>query len=57
MTTGAFSAEARAQAQVVFPVDLIDGMQLAELLKERELGVRVTLRTVEDVTIDESYLA
>ena len=57
ITTGAFTDEARVQAQGVFPVDLIDGAQLAELFKERELGVRVTRRTVEEVSIDESYLA
>ncbi len=57
ITTGTFTAEARAQAQApgAFPVDLVDGMQLAELLKEHELGVKVTRRTVEDVEMDETW--
>lgn len=37
------------------PLDLIDGDNLCELLKERELGVVVRKRTVEDVTIDSEY--
>ena len=55
ITTGTFTAEARAQAQApgAFPVDLVDGMQLAELLKEYELGVRTTI--VELVTLNETY--
>lgn len=57
ITTGTFTAEAKKQAQApgAFPVDLIDGIQLAELLKQYELGVRTT--TVELVTLDQSFFA
>ena len=57
ITTGTFTADAKAQAQApgAFPVDLIDGAQLAELLKQYELGVRTT--TVELVTLDQGYFA
>lgn len=57
ITTGTFTAEAKKQAQApgAFPVDLIDGIQLAELLKQYELGVRTT--RVELVTLDQSFFA
>ncbi len=57
ITTGTFTVGARAQAQApgAFPVDLIDGIQLAELLKQYGLGVRTT--TVELVTLDQSFFA
>ena len=37
------------------PVDLVDGEALCDLLKELKLGVRVTERTVEDITIDDDF--
>ncbi|MXY84937.1 MAG: restriction endonuclease [Chloroflexi bacterium] len=57
ITTGSFTRDARDEAARpgANPVDLIDGEALCELLKEHSLGVRTTQRTVEDVTIDESY--
>ena len=57
ITTGTFTAEAKEQAQApgAFPVDLVDGIQLAELLKQYELGVRTT--TVELVTLDHNFFA
>ncbi len=57
ITTGHFtkSAQEQAKAAGAFPVDLIDGMRLAELLKEYGLGVRTT--TVELVTLDETYFS
>lgn len=57
ITTGTFTAEAKAQAQApgAFPVELVDGVQLAELLKQYKLGVRTT--TVEVVTLDHSFFA
>ena len=39
------------------PVDLIDGERLCELLKEYELGVRTTIRQVEDITVDGPFFA
>ncbi|MCY3572119.1 MAG: restriction endonuclease [Chloroflexi bacterium] len=57
ITTGSFTRDARDEAARpgANPVDLIDGEALCELLKEHSLGVRTTLRTVEDVAIDDSY--
>lgn len=57
ITTGTFTTEAKRQAQApgAFPVDLIDGVQLAELLKQYGLGVRTT--TVELVTVDQGFFA
>ena len=57
LTTGTFTAAALEEAARpgANPVDLIDGEALCDLLKEFKLGVRVTLRTVEDITIDADY--
>jgi restriction system protein len=33
------------------PVDLIDGDRLCDLLKDYELGVRLTIRQIEDVEV------
>lgn len=57
ITTGSFSAAARGEAirDGAHPVDLVDGEQLCELLKEYKLGVKVTERTVEDIDIDDAY--
>lgn len=59
ITTGHFTpaAEAQAQAPGAFPVDLVDGDSLCDLLREHSLGVRTAQRVVEDVTIDHSYFA
>ena len=56
ITTGAFTPEARREAtrDGAFPIELIDGAQLCELLKKHQLGV--TTQTVERVTIDASWL-
>ena len=55
ITTGAFTRDAKAEAvrDGAPPVDLIDGDELCELLREYEIGVRVQVRTVEDITIDQ----
>ena len=37
------------------PVDLIDGDELCELLRDYEIGVRVQVRTVKDITVDQSF--
>ena len=57
ITTGAFTAAAREEAARpgANPVDLIDGEALCDLLREYEIGVRVTQRTIEDITIDDDY--
>lgn len=53
ITTGTFTSEARAEAtrDGAPPIDLIDGERLCELLKEHDLGVRTTTRTVEEVNV------
>jgi restriction system protein len=52
ITTGTFTGEAKAEAtrDGAPPVDLIDGLRLCDLLKEYDLGVRTTVRQVEDDT-------
>jgi restriction system protein len=59
ITTGGFTREARREAtrDGVPPIDLIDGQLLVAKLKELSLGVRVTLRTVEEVAVDEDWFA
>lgn len=53
ITTGNFTAEAKQEAQRegAPPIDLIDGERLCDLLKEYELGVRRTIRQVEEVEV------
>ena len=55
ITTGVFTREAKKEAQRegATPIDLIDGLQFAEKLKELGLGVRVNL--VEQVTIEKEW--
>lgn len=59
ITTGTFTREARTEAtrDGAPPIDLIDGEQLCELLKQHQLGVRTTERRVEDVEIVASFFA
>jgi restriction system protein len=51
--TGTFTADAKAEAtrDGAPPLDLIDGRRLCELLKQYELGVKTTIRPVEDVEV------
>jgi len=53
ITTGNFTAEAKQEAtrEGAPPVDLIDGERLCDLLKDYELGVRRTIRQVEEVEV------
>lgn len=57
ITTGAFSMDAKREAtrDGAPPIDLIDGDRLCALLKRYELGVRTSVRQVEDVAVDESF--
>lgn len=59
VTTGTFTAEARREAtrDGAPPLELIDGDRLCDLLKLYELGVEITVRTVEEVSIDSSYFS
>lgn len=55
ITTGRFTREARKEAQRdgALPIDLIDGNELAEKLKELGMGINVEL--VEKVTVDNNW--
>lgn len=57
LTTGAFTADARREAtrDGAPAIDLVDGEALCDLLKEHRIGVSV--RMVEEVTIDEALIA
>jgi restriction system protein len=53
ITTGVFTPSAKAEAtrDGAPPVDLVDGEDLCDLLKEYGMGVKVTQRVEEDVTV------
>jgi len=55
--TGTFSREARAEAQRdgAPPLDLIDGDELVQMLKDLRLGIKVTDRTVEEIEVDKNW--
>ena len=57
ITTGAFTPSAKIEAtrDGAPPVDLIDGEELCELLKEYRIGVTVTQRIEEDVALNLEY--
>jgi restriction system protein len=57
ITTGTFTSEAKAEAtrDGPPPIDLIDGNRLCDLLKEYDLGVKTTVRQVEDITVDTEF--
>lgn len=57
ISTGTFSPAAKAEATRAGapPVDLIDGDELCDLLKEYGLSVSVEQRVVEEVTIFEEF--
>lgn len=59
ITTGTFTAEAKKEAtrDGAPPIDLIDGERLCELLKQHQLGVRTTTRTVEEVEVNGDFFA
>ncbi len=55
--TGTFSREARAEAQRdgAPPLNLIDGDELVQMLKDLRLGIKVTDRTVEEIEVDKNW--
>jgi restriction system protein len=59
ITTGSFTADAKQEATRAGapPVDLIDGERLCELLKKYELGVRRTIRQVEDIEVSPDFFS
>lgn len=59
ITTGSFSKDAMAEAtrDGAPPIDLIDGDQLVELLKNLSLGVNTTLVQKEEVSVDKDWFS
>lgn len=57
ITTGTFTREARNEAQRdgATPIDLIDGEDLVQKLKDLGIGVQVTEKIVEEIVINEDY--
>lgn len=57
ITTGNFTRDARAEAQRdgAPPIDLVDGEELVEKLKELRIGVEVRQKVIEDFVIREDY--
>lgn len=57
ITTGSFSADAQKEASRdgAPPIDLVDGDRLCDLLKDYRLGVDVTLRQIEDVSVKPEF--
>jgi restriction system protein len=55
ITTGTFTRDAKAEAirDGSTPIDLVDGLTLAELLKDLELGVKI--QKIEEVTINKDW--
>ena len=59
ITTGTFTRDARREAQRdgTTPIDLIDGEELVNKLKELRMGVDVKERISEDVLVDHDWFA
>ncbi len=57
ITTGTFTRDARLEAQRdgTTPIDLIDGEDLAQKLKELGIGIEVKEKITEEVLIDKEY--
>lgn len=53
LTTGSFTRDAKIEAtrDGAPPIDLVDGDQLLDKLRELRLGVEVRVRTIEDVSV------
>jgi restriction system protein len=59
ITTASFTPAAYSEAtrDGVTPIDLIDGNELCDLLKRYGVGVTVNERTVEDISVNETFWA
>jgi restriction system protein len=57
ITTGSFTPESKKEAtrDGAPPIDLIDGDQLCNLLREHRLGVETTTRTIEEVRVQPDF--
>ncbi len=59
ITTGTFSRDARAEAQRdgATPIDLLDGQELAQKLKDLGIGVEVSRKVIEEVEVKKSFFS
>jgi len=57
LTTGTITRDARREAQRdgATPIDLIDGEELVQRLKELQMGVEITKQVVEDVRVNRKW--
>ena len=57
ITTGTFTRDARVEAQRdgAPPLDMIDGDELVVMLKDLRLGVDVSLKTIEEVSVNREW--
>jgi restriction system protein len=57
ITTGTFTRDAKLEAQRdgAVPIDLIDGVELVEKLKELSLGMRIEIEKLEKVEINKDW--
>lgn len=57
LTTGTFTRDAKAEAQRAgaTPIDLIDGEDLVQRLKEFTMGVEIATHVVEDIKINRKW--
>jgi restriction system protein len=59
LTTGAFSRDARAEGQRdgATPIDLVDGPELVQKLRDLRIGVEVKERVVHDITVKKDFFS
>ena len=57
ITTGSFTRDARMEAlrDGAPPLDLVDGDDLVQMLKNYQLGIKVETKTVENINIDRTW--
>jgi len=57
ITTGNITRDARAETQRdgAIPIDLINGDELLEKLKDFSMGVNIEKKTIEDVKINKEW--
>lgn len=57
LTTGTFTRDAKAEAirDGAPPLDLIDGTEFVQMLKNFKLGISVVEKRIEEVTVDSSW--
>lgn len=59
ITTATFSRDARLEARRdgAPPLDLVDGTNLVQMLKDFRMGISVSEKTVEEITVDEDWFS